>query len=110
MATDVLTSTEFLYTGGNPIQTGVAPGAIEPSVSPCCAGASYTRDGQPLPGVTISVLQHPELGQTLSRADGRFDLVVNGGALLFVNYAKPGFLPSSARCRHRARTSPRCTT
>ncbi len=49
---------------------------------------------QPQPGVTISILDHPEFGQTLSRADGMFDLVVNGGAPLTVNYAKAGLLPA----------------
>ena len=38
------------------------------------------------------VLNHPEFGQTLSRADGIFDLAVNGGGLLTVDYQKAGYL------------------
>jgi len=49
-------------------------------------------DGSPLPGVAISILNHPEFGSTLSRADGAFDLAVNGGGPPTVSYAKPGFL------------------
>jgi hypothetical protein len=44
--------------------------------------------------VQISVLKHLEFGQTLSRPDGMFDMAVNGGELLTVNYQKVGFLPA----------------
>src|SRR5262249_16539910 len=94
VGTDLLTSSQFLYTGSNPIQAGVAPGAIDPKRVTVLRGLVMTRAGQPLPGVSVSVHQHPELGQTLSRADGRFDLVVNGGALLLLDYTKVGFLPA----------------
>jgi len=42
--------------------------------------------------VTIRVLGHPEFGQTLTRADGMFDLAVNGGGVLTVEYVKQGLL------------------
>src|SRR5207253_7025528 len=51
------------------------------------------RDNTPLAGATISILSHPEFGQTFSRADGLFDLAVNGGGLLTVSYEKTGFCP-----------------
>jgi YD repeat-containing protein len=47
-----------------------------------------------LAGVTVSILQHPEYGQTLTRADGMFDLAVDGGGLLTLNYQRDGFLPA----------------
>jgi hypothetical protein len=47
--------------------------------------------------VTVSVLDHPEFGQTLTRADGRFDLAVNGGGQLTVSYARDGYLPIQRR-------------
>src|SRR5262249_31213367 len=68
VGTDLLTSSQFLYTGSNPIQAGVAPGAIDPKRVAVLRGLVMTRAGQPLPGVSVSVHQHPELGQTLSRA------------------------------------------
>ena len=56
-------------------------------------GKVTNRADEPLGGVVITVQGHPEFGQTLTRADGMFDLAVNGGGYLAVNYAKRGFLP-----------------
>ena len=91
--TQIATSTAFLYTGPSAIQIGVAPGTIEARRAAVVRGRVMTRDNQPLAGVTITVLSHPELGQTASRANGMFDLAANGGGYLTVNYAKAGFLP-----------------
>jgi RHS repeat-associated protein len=85
-------ATSFLYTGSNPIQTGVAPNTIQPQRAAVLRGKVLDRVGQPLPGVTIAVLGHPEFGQTQSRADGLFDLAVNGGGVLTVTYSRDGFL------------------
>ncbi|WP_375591828.1 carbohydrate-binding protein [Chitiniphilus eburneus] len=87
-------STAFLYTGENAIQTGVAPGTIEPRRAAVLRGSVTDRDGKPLPGVNIQILNHPEYGQTHSRADGLFDLAANGGGLLTVQYRKEGYLPA----------------
>ena len=92
VTTTLGTATEFLYTGNDPIQTGVVAGTIEARRAAVLRGQVLDRQGAPLPGVTINILNHPELDQTLSRADGRFDLAVNGGGLLTVNYEKGGFL------------------
>ena len=51
-------------------------------------GKALDRENQPLSGVTITILNHSEFGQTLSRADGMFDMAVNGGGLLTVDYKK----------------------
>ncbi|HEX2203406.1 MAG TPA: carboxypeptidase regulatory-like domain-containing protein, partial [Longimicrobium sp.] len=96
-AAPVSEATEFLYTGTNPVQTGVAPGTIEPVRATVVRGRVVGRDGAPLPGVTVTVMDHPELGQTLSRADGWYDLVVNGGGLLTVAYRRDGFLPADRK-------------
>jgi RHS repeat-associated protein len=87
-------SVAFLYSGSNPIQTGVAPGTIEARRAAVIRGRVLDRNNAPLPGVTISVKGHPELGRTLSRADGRFDLAVNGGGLITLDYQSVGYLPS----------------
>ncbi len=92
--TDLADATAFLYTGPNPIQTGVDPTAIEARRAAVLRGRVLTRDGAPLSGVTITVLGHPELGRTYSRVDGRFDLAVNGGGPLTVDYQRPGSLPA----------------
>ena len=93
VATTMDVATKFLYTGANPIQTGVAPGTIKAERVAVLRGRVADSDGAPLPGVSISILSHPEFGQTLSRADGAFDLAVNGGGKLNVKYVKTGFLP-----------------
>ena len=92
IATTVCTATEFLYTGANPIQTGVALGTINKARCAVLQGRALDKNNQPLPLVKITVLGHAEYGQTLSRADGRFDLVVNGGGPLTLQYDKTGFL------------------
>ncbi len=83
----------FLYSGSHPVQTGVAAGAIDTRRVAVMRGKVLTRDNQALSGVAISVKDHPELGQTLSRIDGQFDLAVNGGGYLTLNYQKTGYLP-----------------
>ncbi|MHB1273346.1 MAG: RHS repeat-associated core domain-containing protein [Rhodanobacter sp.] len=82
----------FLYSGPQPIQTGVAAGAIAPLHVAVVRGQVFDRANQPLPGVTVTVLDHPEWGQTLTRADGRYDMAVNGGGSLVLNFSASGYL------------------
>jgi RHS repeat-associated protein len=91
--TPLAEATAFLYTGPTPIQRGMVAGTLEPRRVAVVRGTVLDRAGAPLPGVTITVKDHPEFGETLSRADGMFGLVVNGGGLLTINYQKNGYLP-----------------
>ncbi|HXH39274.1 MAG TPA: IPT/TIG domain-containing protein [Thermoanaerobaculia bacterium] len=84
----------FLYSGSSPIQIGVAPGTIDAARAGVIRGTVRTSDGAPLRAVQLSVVGHAEYGSTLSRADGRFDLAVNGGGLLTLRYERNGFLPA----------------
>jgi len=93
VATTVFAAAEFLYTGANPIQTGVSPGTIEPRRVCVLRGKVTDRTGTPLSAVDITIKDHPEFGQTRTRGDGMFDLAVNGGGVLTVNYQREGFLP-----------------
>lgn len=86
-------ATEFLYTGKNAIQTGVAPGTIKPEAASVLRGRVITREGTAIAGVKISILDHAEFGETHSRADGMFDLAVNGGGTLVVKFETPGLCP-----------------
>ncbi|MFP4610492.1 MAG: Ig-like domain-containing protein, partial [Thiohalophilus sp.] len=86
-------ATAFLYSGDNPIQRDAEPGAIEDDRATVVRGQVLTRDNQPLSGVTVTIKDHSELGHTLSRADGAFDLVVNGGGVVTVQYERDGYLP-----------------
>jgi len=94
VATTVFGSTEFLYRGPNRVQTGVANGVIEPVRVAVIRGTVMSRDGAALSGVLVTAHDHPEFGETTSRADGMFDLVVNGGGYLTVNYDRDGYLPA----------------
>jgi hypothetical protein len=93
VATRMADAVAFLYAGENPIQLGVAPGTIERQRTAVLRGKVLGPDGALLPGVRVTIADHPEYGYTLTRADGRFDLVVNGGGLLRVQYQRDGLLP-----------------
>lgn len=93
VATTVANATSFLYSGPSPIQTGVKAGTINPIRAAVLRGKVLDGVSEPLAGVAISIANHSEYGQTLSRADGSFDLAVNGGGLLTVSYTKAGYLP-----------------
>ncbi|MEM7051801.1 MAG: hypothetical protein AAF604_19200, partial [Acidobacteriota bacterium] len=98
VATDFATEIEFLTEGPNPIQTGVAPGALDDDRTiAVLRGRVLSRAGAPLPGVKITCHGHPELGETKTRADGIFDLAVSGGGPRVVVYEKDGYLPLQRR-------------
>jgi RHS repeat-associated protein len=92
-STPVFEATSFLYTGVNPIQTGVAADTIEASRAAVIRGKVMDQQNDPLSGVTVTVKDHPQYGQTITRSDGMFDLVVNGGGKLVVSYVKENYLP-----------------
>lgn len=95
---DLLDQATFLFTGSNPVQILPDLGAIDPRRVTVLRGAVDTLDGGgsriPLSGVAVSVLGHPELGSTATRADGRFDLVANGGGVVTVVFERDGYLPA----------------
>ncbi|MDA8087954.1 MAG: IPT/TIG domain-containing protein, partial [Nitrospiraceae bacterium] len=92
VATTTLSATQFLYSGANPIQNGVAPGTIQVARAAVIRGRVLNPDGSALAGVSITILGHPEFGGTMSRSDGAFDMAVNGGGVLTVVYSKTGYL------------------
>lgn len=94
VATTIADATRFLYAGSSAIQTGVAENTIEAKRAAIIRGRVLDKQNRPLPGVTVTIKDHPEFGQTLTRADGLFDLVVNGGGLLTLNYLRSGYLPA----------------
>jgi RHS repeat-associated protein len=94
VVTNLAESVQFLYTGDNPVQTGVAPGAINPVRVSVLRGRVIDRDGKPLQGTVVTILDNPQYGQSTSRSDGWYDIVVNGGDRVIVNLARQGYLPS----------------
>ncbi len=94
VVTTLSEATRFLYTGPNAVQLGVAEETIEPERAAGLRGRVITRDGTALSGVDVRILDHPEFGYTRTRADGQFDMVLNGGGLLTVRLQRAGYLPA----------------
>lgn len=92
VASSVCTDTAFLYTGVAPLQVGVAANTVDCNRISIVRGKVLDNSGQPIVGAVISINNHPEFGQTASRTDGMFDMAVNGGGPLTVNYNKSGYL------------------
>ncbi len=93
VGTTIFGSTAFLYSGANPSQTGVAPGTIVAQRAVVLRGRVLDRSSNPVPGVVATILNHPELGTTLTQSDGTYTMVVNGGGPLTVNLAASRYLP-----------------
>ncbi len=87
----------FLVQGEHPIQVGLESDILEPHRAAVVRGRVLSTEDAPLAGVRISVQGQPELGFTLSREDGWFDLLVNGGGELVLGYEKDGWLPVQRR-------------
>ena len=86
-ATIMSKSMAFLYASSNPIQTGIADSAIDPVRISVLRGTVHDISGDALSGVTVSIAGHPEIGSTVTRSSGEYDLVVNGGGKLTVQYS-----------------------
>ncbi|XP_030224300.1 teneurin-3 isoform X5 [Gadus morhua] len=80
--------------GGSHLIPGSNP--FNSSLVSVIRGQVVTGDGTPLIGVNVSFLRYPEYGHTLTREDGMFDLLANGGASLTLSYARAPF-PSLQR-------------
>jgi RHS repeat-associated protein len=87
-------ATDFLYTGAEAIQKDADPAKIDTQRVVVLRGSVMKIDETPLGGVRVSVPAHPELGYTLTRADGEFYLAGNGGGVVTVRLEKEGYLPA----------------
>ncbi|XP_073499599.1 teneurin-3 isoform X15 [Phyllobates terribilis] len=77
-----------------PDSTHVIPGdnPFNKSLASVIRGQVLTADGTPLIGVNVSFLHYPNYGYTITRQDGMFDLVANGGASLTLMFERSPFL------------------
>ncbi len=55
-------------------------------------GIMQDNTNAPLPGVSVTILGHPEYGTAQTDSQGRFALPVEGGSLMTVVYSRNGFL------------------
>uniref|UniRef100_A0A8C2K937 Teneurin-3 n=1 Tax=Cyprinus carpio TaxID=7962 RepID=A0A8C2K937_CYPCA len=58
----------------------------------CVQGQVLTADGTPLIGVNVSFVHYPDHGFTITRQDGMFDILANGGASLTLSFERAPFL------------------
>lgn len=82
-----------IWKGSSAIQTGVAPNKIEPGHAGWLIGRVKTAAGTDLANVVVSIAGDSTFGSTKTRADGKFDLIVNGGRSYIVRFEKNGHLP-----------------
>ena len=90
--TSFLDRVRFMFDGEPRIQTGVTASAIQNRSAAVVRGRVLQANGAPLPQVKVSVVGHPEYGQTESRIDGAYDLVVNGGGALTLRFERADVL------------------
>jgi RHS repeat-associated protein len=92
VVTSIGSAVAFLYSGSNPVQANVTATIVPQRVS-VLQGSVTDTQGNPLPGVAVVVADHAEFGSTNTRADGHFDVVVNGGGSLTLSFYLDGYLP-----------------
>uniref|UniRef100_H2UCY9 Teneurin-4 n=1 Tax=Takifugu rubripes TaxID=31033 RepID=H2UCY9_TAKRU len=74
--------------------THVIPGVNPFDGNHACVirGQVVTSDGTPLVGVNISFINSPSYGYTITRQDGSFDLVTNGGIAVALHFERAPFI------------------
>ncbi|XP_064414034.1 teneurin-4 isoform X3 [Latimeria chalumnae] len=74
--------------------THIIPGENPFDGSHACVirGQVMTSDGTPLVGVNISFVNNPAFGYSISRHDGSFDLVTNGGVSITLRFERAPFI------------------
>lgn len=87
----------FIFQGPDPIQFEVEPGAVDPRRICLVRGRVLNRAGDPIRGVRVTVHGVAELGFTFTRPDGVFDLALNGGGAVDLDFRKSGYLEVSRR-------------
>ncbi|XP_060929099.1 teneurin-4 isoform X6 [Limanda limanda] len=74
--------------------THIVPGSNPFDGNHACVirGQVVTSDGTPLVGVNISFINNPSYGYTITRQDGSFDLVTNGGIAIALHFERAPFI------------------
>uniref|UniRef100_A0A3Q2PJJ9 Teneurin-4 n=1 Tax=Fundulus heteroclitus TaxID=8078 RepID=A0A3Q2PJJ9_FUNHE len=74
--------------------THAIPGANPFDGNHACVirGQVVTSDGTPLVGVNVSFINNPAFGYTITRQDGSFDLVTNGGIAIALHFERAPFI------------------
>ncbi|XP_056012581.1 teneurin-m-like isoform X5 [Ostrea edulis] len=75
----------------NSIQKETSKNSFNESQVSVIRGRVETRDGTPLVGVRVNVRIQPLYGHTLTRNDGMFDILVNGGGSVTLEFTRQPF-------------------
>ena len=97
VTTSLYEAVRFLFEAEPAVQRDLVPGTIVPMRASLVRGIVLGPDDQPRTGVRVEVHGHPEYGSTLTREGGRYDLVVNGGDSLVLNFTEPGRMSAHRR-------------
>ncbi len=98
--TGFVESVSFLLEGPGATQRGLVGGALDSRRIAVIRGRVVDTAG-PVSGVRVEVHGARDLGYTLSRADGEYDIAVNGGGPVVLTFQKSGYVPS-----HRTAIAP----
>ncbi len=101
VTSDFWTINQFLIQPPNAVQREAVSERFQPFRAAIMRGFVRDELGAPLPGVLIRILDHPEYGYTFSRTDGGYDMLVNGGGDVLLDFQKTGFLRAQ-RIEHTA--------
>ncbi|GMU52503.1 MAG: hypothetical protein AMXMBFR33_16490 [Candidatus Xenobia bacterium] len=93
------TAVHFLVEGDPPVQTDFVAGSVRPGSAAVLRGRVLDGAGAPLAGARVEVHGHAEWGSTISRADGAYDLLVEGGQTLRVHAEHPAAYPAQRTVR-----------
>lgn len=90
--TTMAETTRFLYEGEDPPQKDVDVEQMVDHRRTILKGRVTTRAGEALPNVAVRIKGRPEFGNTRTRENGRFDMVVNGGGKIVVQFEHEEYL------------------
>ncbi|KAB2965485.1 MAG: hypothetical protein F9K16_01750, partial [Thermoanaerobaculia bacterium] len=82
----------YLWSGPSPAVFGVAEGALDCARVAIVRGRVLDDQGTAIEGALVRAPNDPGAGLALSRADGWFDLGVNGGGPVLLEISKAGWL------------------
>ncbi|XP_071087575.1 teneurin-m-like isoform X3 [Haliotis cracherodii] len=78
------------------VQTHATRNAFNESQVSVIRGRVTTKDGTPLIGVKVEIVAQPLYGFTLTRKEGVFDILVNGGGSVELEFIRQPFVTKSA--------------
>jgi RHS repeat-associated protein len=82
----------FLWAATPPVQFGVQAASVDCARLAVVHGTVSDPAGTPISGARVSVDGQPEMGFTLTRPDGAYDLALAGGARVVLQFSNSGSL------------------